>query len=257
MRMLVLSTILLFVHFARAQFEQIICHNDLIQRDRPLTQLAFNPSLTAEYRSDIALQLIADHASPQLFRLFNTPRPRDYPITAAECLDAASLIPQLPLLDSHRPGDPDHPNLRYTDAGRQKILQYRLDAGFVSGNCMIQILRRPVMQNPGLPYADASAMALSVYPHAREKALEVIQHCLSGDHGLERFRFGHVGTKSVLRGANFYYVVSVTLFPGEQFRFVSEHFYNRSEEIERRVEPDVGPMGWSYSFKFNRAFFRV
>ncbi|MCJ1381042.1 hypothetical protein MMC17_004151 [Xylographa soralifera] len=187
-------------------------------------------------------------------RLFATPEPLEHPMTTAECLAAASLIPDTPpSLDTHNPGDPARLNLLYSDTQHQNILQYRLDTGFIAGNCLVQILRRP-FANPGLRHADASAMALVVYPNVREKALAIIQQCLSGDGGRPRSRFGHVGTVSVLNGFNFYYVVSVTLWSYEQHMYQSEHFYNREGEVQLDVVNDIGPAGWGAGFPFADAF---
>ncbi|MCJ1473378.1 hypothetical protein MMC13_002029 [Lambiella insularis] len=268
MRILLLSSALLFMRFGIAALDEIICHNEYIQRYRYYTEHGLRPGFLSAYgRLEIAARLTRENADPQVIRLFATPQPLDMPMTMAECLNAASLIPEYPTvarhnpIDDHNPGDAARPNLQYTDAQRENILRYRLDAGFVSGNCLIQIIRRPG-HNPGLSHVDASAMALAVYPKAREKALAVIHQCLSGARGRHRYRFGHVGTTSEVRSpsgerALFYYVVSVTLWPGGWTRYRSEHFYDQRGEIQGQVMADVvGPTagGWGPRFPFLDAF---
>ena len=97
-------------------------------------------------------------------------------------------------------------------------------------------------------------MALIVYPNVREKALAVIHECLPGDEGQQRYRFGHVGTVSVLNGLKFYYVVQVTLWSHEHTAYQSEHFYSREGEIQLNVLNDEGPAGWGVAFPFFDAF---
>ncbi|MCJ1434747.1 hypothetical protein MMC27_004117 [Xylographa pallens] len=215
--------------------------------------MAFYSGISPERRREVYSYLTTLGAPAGFARLFETPEPLEDPITTAECLAAASLIPDSLPLDTNNPGDPARLNLLYSNTQRQSIIQYRLDTGFVAGNCLVQILRRP-SYNPGLRYADASAMALIVYPNVRQKALALIHQCLSGDGGRQQYRFGHVGTVSVLSGHNFYYVVQVTLWPDEGSVYQSEHFYSREGEIQLEVLNDVGPAGWGTGFPFVDAF---
>ncbi|MCJ1472766.1 hypothetical protein MMC13_001415 [Lambiella insularis] len=253
MRLLVLLKVVLFVRSGSAAFEEIICHDNYLQRLRPHTRAAFEND-SPGIRANLANDLTSLHASPQLIRLYATPQPLEHPITAAECLDAVSLIPEsVPRLNPDKPGDPTRLNLEYTDAQRQSILRHRLDTGFVAGNCLVQLLRRPE-PSAGLNFADASAMALSVFPNMRDKARAVIQQCLSSNEGQPISRFGYIGTRSVLNGINFYYVVSVTVWSGEQwqplahgppFGYSGEQFYNREGEIPLVVV--ANRQDWSYS----------
>ncbi|MCJ1475856.1 hypothetical protein MMC13_004520 [Lambiella insularis] len=262
MRALCISLVLLFVHYGSAAFEEVICHNDYLQRYRFQTQLAF-VNLGPVLRGTIFSTLTDHGALPQLLRLFATPDPLEHPITAAECLDAVSLIPDsLPRLDTHKPGEPARLNLLYTDAQRQKMLKYRLDTGFVSGNCLVEVVRRPPL-NVGLLAADASAMALAVFPNVREKARAVIEHCLSGNAGQPVSRFGYVGTRSMLSGAEFDYVVAVTVWSGEQwraragrrpFRYTGEQFFDRDGEMELELSSVTFNNGWIARFPFDHAF---
>ncbi|MCJ1386557.1 hypothetical protein MMC17_009683 [Xylographa soralifera] len=227
-----ISVVLLLVRFVHPALDEIICHDDVRQRSKVFTYIAFDPLYGARQRSNLAAVLRT--VLPQFMWLLASPEPLEHPLTVAECLDAVTLIPDSPALAVHDPGTHTRLNLEYTNSQRQRILRYRLDAGFVAGHCAVQIIRRP-FPNPattGLLHADAGAMALVVYPHAREKALAVIEQCLSGNRGQRQYRFGYVGTKSVLNGLDFYYVVAVTLWAVEPMKFPSEHFYDQDGEIE-------------------------
>ncbi|MCJ1474327.1 hypothetical protein MMC13_002985 [Lambiella insularis] len=257
-----LLTALLFVRFSHTALNEIICHEDHLQRrgslthtDAILTGLAFDPRCDAETRRTLAAYMSDLNYSPQLARLFATPEPLEHPMTAAECLDAASLIPDSLLpLDTNNPGTHTRLNLLYPASQRQSVLQYRLNSGFVAGNCAVQIIRQPSRDSntDGIRHADASAMAHIVYPHAREKALAVIQQCLSGDGGLPRYRFGYVGTKSVLNGRDFYYLIAVTVWSGQpSITNPGEHFYDRNGEMQfgdRGIPEVTGSFPYAHAF---------
>jgi len=267
-----LVSVLLFVRWGHAVLDEIICHDDLIQRKTPnlgtnggrdaqisdLMERAFQPGLTPRSRGNMAAFLLYYNFPATLTRLFARPQPLEHPMTVAECLDAVSLIPDAsPHLDPNNAGTNTHINLVYPDTQRHSVLQHRLDAIFVAGNCGIRIIRRP-HQDPntnGLQHADATAMALVVYPHAREKALAVIQQCLSGEGRQRQYRFGYVGTKSVLKGLDFEYVVAVTLSLGVMsLANPGEHFYNHNGEIQAPDDDARGYRG-ATSFPFDHAFY--
>ncbi|MCJ1293338.1 hypothetical protein MMC34_004892 [Xylographa carneopallida] len=264
---------LLCARFSLAILDEIICHDNFIQRRAPnpgvsvtrseaiisLMERAFLAALSPAARLNM-LYFLSDgnyRARATLARLYATPQPLEHPITAAECLEAASLIPDSSsYVDPHNLGTNTRLNLVYPNVQRQRILQYRLDAILTAGNCAVQIIRRPG-QNPitnGLQHADATAMALVVYPHARERALAVIQQCLSGNGGQGQHRFGYVGTKSVLNGLEFEYVVAVTLWIGDgSLANPGEHYYDRNGEIQAPPDDARGYEG-VISFPYGHAF---
>ncbi|MCJ1285889.1 hypothetical protein MMC26_005231 [Xylographa opegraphella] len=263
---------LLFVRAGLAALDQIVCHDDLRQtiavnagvgttlneRIVSLAERAFQPGVSPGTRARLASFLSHnENYPPTLARLYATPQPLEHPMTAAECLEVLSLIPDSSsYVDPHNPGTHTRLNLAYPDTQRQRILQYRLDTILVAGNCAVQILRRPG-QDPatdGLRHADTSAMALTVYPHARDKALDVIRQCLSGEGGQQQHRFGYVGTRSVLNGLAMDYVVAVTLWLGDpSLTNPGAHFYNQYGEMQA---PNHGAPGYAgpVSFPFGHAF---
>ncbi|MCJ1473605.1 hypothetical protein MMC13_002256 [Lambiella insularis] len=249
MLVLLISVVLLLIRFGHTALDEVICHDNVLPRSTILTQIAFDPGHSPRDRSLVASSLSAGPFSAVSW-LFTSPQPLEHPIAAAECFEAVSLIPEAPPLAGHSPGTHTRFNLEYVDSQRQGVMRYRLDANFVAGHCIVQILRRP-SPNPdtdGLRHADAGAMALSVYPHAREKALAVIEQCLSGNRGQRRYRFGYVGTKSVLNGLDFDYVVAVTLLSGDLMAYPSEHFYTRDGEIQMLPMPGPAPFPFVGAF---------
>ncbi|MCJ1316078.1 hypothetical protein MMC15_001398 [Xylographa vitiligo] len=261
----------LFVRSGLAVLDEIICHDDFLQRSAPnpgvhvarseriisLMERAFLPILTPLVRHNMADLLESEHYPPLLARLYATPQPLDHPATATECLAAASLIPDpASYIDPHNPGTATRLNLVYPAPQRQRLTRTPLDAIFVAGNCAVEILRRPgpALAADGLRHADASAMALVVFPHARVTALALVRRCLSGVGAPRQYRFGYTGTRSVLGGLGFDYVVAVTLWPGDaSLRNPGEHFYDRDGEIQAPGD-DAQGYGGVLSFPYDRAF---
>ena len=115
-------SITFFVRFGSGALEDIQCQNELMQRQRTFTKLAFYSGISPERRRQISSYLTALGAPSGLARLFETPEPLEYPITTAECLAAASLIPDSVSLDTHKPGHPVRFNLLYSNTQRQNII---------------------------------------------------------------------------------------------------------------------------------------
>ncbi|MCJ1406386.1 hypothetical protein MMC19_000451 [Ptychographa xylographoides] len=259
---------LLFVRVGRAALDEIICHDDILLRKTPspgprgertdrvngFLEAAFQSGLFPVIRGRMAAYVASHNFPPGAARLFATSQPLQRPIYTIECQDAVSLIPDASLSPNQaNVGTVTHPNLRYPDAQRENVLRHRLDAIYVAGNCAVQIIRRPGA-NSGPRHADATAMALTVYPHARERALAVILQCLSLSRDRPIHRFGYTGTRSVLNGQNFDYVVAVTLWPGDaSLANPGEHFYDRNGLIQA-PDDDVRGSAVFTSFPFVRAF---